>query len=69
MTKQGQATSSGMGSTKREPIAHAVNVAAVSEIGIHQVRGTSLPLYEGRGLEAPMQGCTSYATGSQGKHK
>lgn len=66
---QGKATTSGMGSTKREPIAHAVSPAAVSEIGIHQVRGTSLPLYEGRGLEAPMQGCTTHAHGSQGKHK
>lgn len=67
--KQGMAQSSGMGSTKREPIAHKVNVAAVSEIGIHQVRGTSLPLYEGRGLEAPMQSTTNHACGSQGKHK
>lgn len=66
---QGKATTSGMASTKREPIAHAVNPAAVSEIGIHQVRGTSLPLYEGRGLEAPMVGSTCYEAGSQGKHK
>jgi hypothetical protein len=66
---QGKATKSGMASTKREPIAHAVNPAAVSEIGIHQVRGTSLPLYEGRGLEAPMAGSTTYESGSQGKHK
>jgi hypothetical protein len=67
--KQGQASSSGMGSTKREPIAHAVNPAAVSEIGVHQVRATSLPLYEGRGLEAPMQATTVHESGSQGKHK
>lgn len=67
--KQGMAQQSGMASTKREPIAHAVSVAAVSEIGIHQVRSTSLPMYEGRGLEAPMQGTTCYETGSQGKHK
>lgn len=66
--KQGTVNSK-MGDTKREPIAHAVNVAAVSEIGIHQVRSTSLPLYEGRGLEAPMQGTTNHPTGSQGKHK
>lgn len=67
--KQGQAQSSGTASTKREPIAHAVSPAAVSEIGIHQVRSTSLPLYEGRGLEAPMQGTTIHHCGSQGKHK
>lgn len=54
---------------KVEPTSNIVNVAAVSEIGIHQVRATSLPLYEGRGLEAPMQGTTSHPTGSQGKHK
>jgi hypothetical protein len=58
-----------MGSTKREPIAHAVSVPAVSEIGVQVVRSTSLPLYEGRGLEAPMVGTTTYETGSQGKHK
>jgi len=62
----GNSTQSGQ---KREPIAHAVNPAAVSEIGVHQIRGTSLPLYEGRGLEAPMQGTTTHPTGSQGKHK
>ena len=56
-------------SQKREPIAHAVNPAAVAEIGVHQICGTSLPLYEGRGLEAPMQGTTNHPTGSQGKHK
>jgi hypothetical protein len=69
MKQQGRADHSGMGSTKREPIPHAVSVPAVSEIGIHQVRGTSLPLYEGRGLEAPMAGSTTYESGSQGKHK
>lgn len=67
--KQGKASTSGMASTKREPIAHAVSPAAVSEIGIHQVRGTSLPLYEGRGLEAPMVGSTTHEHGSQGKWK
>lgn len=67
--KQGRASVDGPADQKREPISHKVSVAAVSEIGIHQVRATSLPLYEGRGLEAPMQGSTTYATGSQGKHK
>lgn len=67
--KQGRATQDGTASTKREPISHAVNVSAVAEIGIHEMRGTSLPLYEGRGLEAPMVGTTIHETGSQGKHK
>jgi hypothetical protein len=67
--KQGQANTSGSASTKREPIAHAVNPAAVAEIGILESRTNSLPLYEGRGLEAPMQGTTNHPTGSQGKYK
>lgn len=66
--KQGRATTSFVGSTKTEPVSHAVNPAAVSEIGIHEVRHTSLPLYEGRGLQAPMVSETTHKSGSQGKH-
>lgn len=66
--KQGPSNSTNSG-RKREPVAYAVNPAAVSEIGVQQIRATSLPLYEGRGLEAPMQGTTNYECGSQGKHK
>lgn len=66
--KQGTGKSTDSGQ-KREPIAHAVSPAAASEIGVHQVRHSSLPLYEGRGLEAPMQGTTIHHTGSQGKHR
>lgn len=67
--KQGQASSSKMGSTKVEPSSMAVNPAAVAELGVHQVRTTSLPMYEGRGLEAPMAGTETHHCGSQGKHK
>ena len=67
--KQGRATHDGMASTKREPIPHAVNIKAVAEEGIIEGRATSLPLYSGRGLEAPMVGTTTYEVGSQGKHK
>lgn len=66
--KQGTGNNSDSG-RKTDPAPNATSVAAVSEIGIHQVRGTSLPLYSGRGLEAPMNGSTSYEHGSQGKHK
>lgn len=66
--KQGRATTSFVGSTKIEPVSHAVSVPAVSELGIHEVRHTSLPLYEGRGLQAPMVSETSHKSGSQGKH-
>lgn len=68
--KQGQATTSGMGSTKREPIAHAVSVPAVANIGNAQIYGsTSVPIYAGRDLEAPMVGTDIHETGSQGKYK
>jgi hypothetical protein len=53
---------------KTEPKSHAVNPAAVAEIGIHQIRYKSISLYEGRGLEAPMAGQTNHKCGSQGKH-
>lgn len=70
MPKQGQASSSGMGSTKREPIAHAVHPAGVANLGTVQVYGsTSIPIYAGRGLEAPMVGTDIHESGSQGKHK
>ena len=68
---QGRATTSVLGSTKQEPISHAVNPGAVSEIGgqfVH-LRGTTIPIYEGRGLEAPMAKCETHECGSQGKHK
>ena len=65
--KQGRATTSIVGSTKQEPISHAVNPGGVSEIGCAQW-GTSTPIYEGRGLSAPMVGETTHQSGSQGKH-
>lgn len=66
---QAPSYSTKIASTKVEPKSNAVNPAAVAEIGVHQVRSTSLPLYEGRGLEAPMQGTTVHHSGSQGRHK
>lgn len=73
--KQGQASHSSKGSTKVEPKSHAVSPAAVGNIGLmqgnhaadggHTVRHTSTPLYQGRGLKAPMKGTTSYPKGSQ----
>ena len=67
--KQGQASTSVLGSTKVEPKAHAVNPGAVSEMGMQVIRHSQIPIYEGRGLEAPMAGCESHAAGSQGRHK
>lgn len=66
--KQGSGSNTSSGQ-KREPIPHKVSPAAVSEIGIHHIRGSSLPMYEGRGLKAPMAESTVHHCGSQGKHK
>jgi hypothetical protein len=66
--KQGQATHSGKGATKAEPISHAVNVVTVADIGLQQryAKGNGpAPLYEGRGLKAPMVGTTIHPKGSQ----
>ena len=57
------------GDQKREPIPHKVNVSAVAEMGTQVVRHTSVPMYSGRGLEAPHAGTTIHNTGSQGKHR
>jgi hypothetical protein len=67
--KQGRATTSGMGSTKQEPVSKAVNVEYVAECGIHEMNYNSVPMYEGRGLKAPMVGETNHPRGSQGKHR
>ena len=66
---QGRATTSFVGSTKQEPISHAVNPSAVAEMGMQVIRHSSIPMYEGRGLEAPMAKCETHDCGSQGKHK
>lgn len=69
--KQGKATTSTMGSTKQEPISRAVNPEAVAEMGAKETRigrASSVPLYEGRGLKAPMSGTQTHQRGSQGKH-
>lgn len=76
--KQGQATHSGVGSTKVEPRSRAISPGATADIGVkkgnhvsdggHTVRHVSRPLYEGRGLEAPHAGTTVHRKGSQGQH-
>lgn len=66
--KQGQAKTSMIGSTKTEPISRAVNPAYVAELGIDESRVKSIPMYEGRGLKAPMVSETSHKCGSQGRH-
>lgn len=62
----GHSTDSGR---KVEPSSKGVNPAAVAELGIHEVRTTSVPLYSGRGIEAPKATTSIHPSGSQGKHK
>lgn len=76
--KQGVASSSRMGSTKIEPRSHSVNPAGVEQLGTmlgnHAegtkgiLSGASVPLYRGRGLEAPMVSEETSNCGSQGKY-
>lgn len=74
--KQGQASHSGSGSTKSEPVSRAVSPGAVSRmgnmIGNHSEEGTvNVPkekLFEGRGLKAPMAKSTTHKGGSQGSY-
>lgn len=76
--KQGRATRDGSAGTKVEPKPRAVNPAAVEQLGTMlgnhvEGRGTlpgaSVPLYEGRGLKAPMAGQTNHPSGSQRRTK
>jgi hypothetical protein len=70
--KQGNAIHSASGSTKVEPVSRAVNPGAVADMGNQQrfAKGNGpIPLYEGRGLKAPMVGTTTHKAGSQGTHK
>lgn len=66
--KQGKATTSVVGSTKQEPVSKAVNVKAAANIGLAAGKGPPTPMYEGRGLKAPMAGTSTHKAGSQGKH-
>jgi hypothetical protein len=65
--KQGMSKTTIAG-TKTEPVSQGVNPGAVADIGLQKVRTTSRPMYEGRGLEAPMVGSTSHKSGTQGKY-
>lgn len=64
--KQGQATSSHMGSTKQEPKGRGVSVEAVSDLGAKQYH-SSAPLYSGKGVQAPAMTSSVHLKGSQGK--
>ena len=71
--KQGRAQHTGMASTKVEPSSRAVPAAYPARLGEmqgnHSDRGTTrvqkIPMYEGRGLKAPMKSVTVHRKGSQ----
>lgn len=59
-----------MGSTKHEPISKGVNPGGAAQIGLVQGSRRAIePLYEGRGLKAPMVSDTRHKAGSQGTHR
>ena len=71
--KQGRASTSVVGSTKVEPNSKAVPPAFPARMGVMQGnhsdtgkhRVQKIPMYEGRGLKAPMKGVTVHPKGSQ----
>jgi hypothetical protein len=67
--KQGRATSNKSAGTQPTPVSRGVNVEHAASIGLKHIRTVNLPMYEGRGIEAPMQHEESYESGSQGKYK
>jgi hypothetical protein len=67
--KQGRATRDVTEGTKVEPKPHAVSEGAVARVGQAQYPGAKVgPLYEGRGLKAPMVSQASHKGGSQGRY-
>ncbi len=79
MKQQGKATHSSGGSTKVEPSAKVVPPAFAGRMGMQHGNHASdhgtinnlqkVPMYAGRGLEAPMAGSKIHKSGSQGHHK
>lgn len=77
--KQGSASHSGPGARKVEPTPRAVNPAAVAQIGTalgnhatgveRILPGGAVPIYSGRGYEAPKAKSTIHHGGSQGRHE
>jgi hypothetical protein len=48
-------------------VSKAVSESYVSQLGGQYVNYTQIPMYEGRGLKAPMVSQKSHKAGSQGK--
>ena len=65
--KQGMGKSS-MSAGKVEPGVRVVSVAAVSDIGAHQMRTSPKPLFKSEGFKAPGIKSQSHKNGSQGTY-
>lgn len=66
---QGRAKHDGSAGTKVEPNSRAVSPGGVDQLGQKVSRPQAVtPLYEGRGLEAPMRSQVNHKAGSQGRH-
>ena len=69
MTQHGPGYSTGAGGRKVEPKSKAVNPAAVSGIGIQEIRTKPVSMHVGRGFEAPAPVSTMrHKGGTQGKY-
>lgn len=67
--KQGTANNT-HSATKQEPDSRGVNPGYAVQLGTHVGTARAVePMYEGRGLKAPMVSETCHPSGSQGKHK
>jgi len=67
--KQGRATYDRVTGTKTEPNSRAVSPGGVDQLGQKVgTPGAVEPLYQGRGLEAPMRSQVTHKSGSQGRH-
>jgi hypothetical protein len=68
--KQGQASGSNAGTTKREPISHTVTPRMAGQIGLAQGVPRNTGPIENRGASSPSPaGCQCHPQGSQGKHR
>ena len=65
--RQGRATTDKSAGTKVEPVSKGVNETYVSQLGLQYVNYNGVPMYEGRGLKAPMVSQATHKAGSQGK--
>lgn len=64
-----QGTARPVAAGKTEPRSQGINPAYTDQLGNHVGPPRAVePMYEGRGLKAPMVGQTTHKGGSQGRH-